>query len=94
MQSLPPRRRLARAKTPKALSPLALLLEKRAAVAGYRIGDDLVVGREGSTHRLAVGLPQPCRSLNIGEQECDRPRGQVRGSPRLRHPGSYVDHLP
>ena len=46
-----------------------------------RGAQDRVVTRQRRLHRVGVLLPQPRRTLDVGEQEGDRPRRQ------LRHPG-------
>jgi hypothetical protein len=44
---------------------------------------DLVVTRQGRLHRRGVLLPQPRRTLQIGEHEGDRPGRQLRHCPLL-----------
>ena len=46
--------------------------EDRAAVLLDHRSDDLIVAGERRTHRLGVGLPQPCRPLHVREQERHR----------------------
>src|SRR5581483_10660201 len=48
-----------------------------------RVAQDLVVARQRRLHLLGVLLPEARRTLEIGEQERDRPRGQP-PSPRHR----------
>ena len=56
-----------------------------------RRAQDLVVARQRALHRFGVLLPEARRTLEIGEEEGDRPRreprevGGIGGSPALGH---------
>ena len=47
-----------------------------------RVPHDLVVPHQRRGHRVRMLLPQPRRTLEIGEQEGDRPRRQLDHQPK------------
>ena len=51
---------------------LALLDGPHTVVGGDRIGQCLVEARDRGLHRLGLGLPQPRRTLDVGQQQRDR----------------------
>ena len=51
---------------------LALLDGPHAVVGGDRVGQRLVEALDGGLHRLGLGLPQPRRTLDVGQQQRDR----------------------
>jgi hypothetical protein len=52
-------------------------LHDHAVVLADRVTEDLVVARERGAHRGGIVLPAPGRPLEVGEQERDRPGGQL-----------------
>ena len=54
-------------------------LEDVAAMLADGLSKQSVVSRQRRAHRHALGFPQSRAALDIGEQECHRPRGQSFG---------------
>ena len=69
------------------VDPVARRLNHVTAVRVDRIAEDLVMTRQRASHRFRMLLPQPRRTLEIGEQEGDRPRRQ------LRHPDPLLTNV-
>ena len=62
--------------------PIARHLDDEAAVPLDRAAQDRVVTRQRLSHRVAMLLPQTRRTLQIREQEGDRPRRQLAHHPK------------
>ena len=56
------------------------------AVRLDRLTEQLVVHTEGGAHRVRLFLPQPRRTLEIGEQEGHGPRRRLRHDPNVTTP--------
>ena len=69
-----------------AMEPVARGLDHIAAVGLDRLAQQLVVTGQRVAHRVGMLLPQARRTLDVGEQERDRPRRQLRQPDPLHRP--------
>jgi hypothetical protein len=64
------------------VNPIARRLDHMAAVRRHRLPQDRVMTCQRALHRVGMLIPHPGRTLDIGEQEGDRPRRQLRHHPK------------
>ena len=72
--------------TERRMAAVSRRLDHRTALRRDRVSEDLVVARQRALHRLRVVFPESRRSLQVREQERDRPRRQhhTRPNPSCR----------
>ena len=75
--------------TERSRHPIAAVGEHHTIVTADRILQESVVTGDRRCHRLPILFPEPCRALEIGEEERNRP-----GRKRRRHgPTRYVQTI-